>query len=245
MAAEFTSACDDFYVNLRLGTHLPLPHERHTLLSLFEQLQKAYPSMTKFRRNEGECSMEEPRVDNRYRWVILDHHRLSAGHVNPPSVETAMTLHRFVLEQANYQLGVRPVEVEYVDILFGFDLEYRGDHAELIAEILVEPAPLACLLEAPQARPLAAAQSVTVALEEGTNLQARVDVVGRGGQFDADGPPEVISVYLAVRRLLGDKPRKLEPALLDELEGHCQRLASRYVMPRVLWPLRSAIESRS
>ena len=38
----FAAFCEDFYVNMRLGSQLALPHSRETLLHFFERIQKAF-----------------------------------------------------------------------------------------------------------------------------------------------------------------------------------------------------------
>ena len=49
----FAAFCEDFYVNMRLGSQLALPHSRETLLHFFERIQKAYPAMSRFRKSEA------------------------------------------------------------------------------------------------------------------------------------------------------------------------------------------------
>ena len=43
MTHPFSAFCDDFYVNMRLGSQLTLPHNRETLLHFFERVQKGFP----------------------------------------------------------------------------------------------------------------------------------------------------------------------------------------------------------
>jgi len=62
MSHPYSSFCEDFYVNLRLGSQLNLPHQRETLLHFFERIQKEFPSMTRFRKTDGgEFNLEEDR----------------------------------------------------------------------------------------------------------------------------------------------------------------------------------------
>jgi hypothetical protein len=248
MSADYRSFCDDFFVNMRLGSQMPLPKEREPILLFFEQVQKAFPTITRFRRSESEHTIEEERGSNSYRWVSVEHQRLASGHVNPPSVSEAMKLHRFVLELAPYQLNISPVEIDYLDVLFGFDLEYRGNHDEIIAEGLFHDSPLGCLLEEIGARAVDFQPSVTVALSEDCRLQGRIDLVTRTstyqvrtGNFSGD----VISVYLFVRRFWGDRPKQSMLAMLGELVDRCEDLADKYVLPRIVRPLQAAISSRS
>src|SRR5271165_767599 len=105
MSNPYSSFCEDFYVNLRLGSQLSLPHQRETLLHFFERVQKEFPGMTRFRKSEaGEYNIEEDRSTQSYRWVSLEARRISSGYVNPPAVEDAMKLHGFLLELAPYHL---------------------------------------------------------------------------------------------------------------------------------------------
>ncbi len=84
MSNPYSSFCEDFYVNMRLGSQLNLPHQRETVLHFFERIQKEFPSMTRFRKSDsGEFNLEEDRGSQDYRWVSLEAKRLSSGHVNP------------------------------------------------------------------------------------------------------------------------------------------------------------------
>jgi hypothetical protein len=50
MSNPYAAFCDDFYVNMRLGSQLPLPHQRETVLHFFERIQKEIPTMIRFRK---------------------------------------------------------------------------------------------------------------------------------------------------------------------------------------------------
>ena len=67
MSNPFSAFCDDFYVNVRLVSQLPLPAERETVLHLFERVQKSFPDLTRFRRaDSGEFNLEsEPGTHSR------------------------------------------------------------------------------------------------------------------------------------------------------------------------------------
>src|SRR5215470_14024004 len=137
MSHPFVAFCDDFYVNMRLGSQLPLPHTRETVMHFFEQVQKSFPQMTRFRKlDNGEMNLEEDRTSGSRRWMSLEGKRLSSGHVNPESIEQALALHTRLLQYVPHQLSLSPIEIDYLDILFGFDLEFKGNHDEIIAESL-------------------------------------------------------------------------------------------------------------
>src|SRR5207248_5489237 len=128
MANPYSAFCEDFYVNMRLGSQLNLPHQRETLLHLFERVQKSFPSMTRFRKNDnGEFNLEEDRGSHSYRWVSLEAKRLSSGHVNPSSISEAMQVHQLLLDMAPTHLSVSPLEIDFLDVLFGFDLGFGGN----------------------------------------------------------------------------------------------------------------------
>jgi hypothetical protein len=184
MSNPFAAFCDDFYINVRLGSQLNLPHQRETLLHFFERIQKEFPAMTRFRKNDnGEFNLEEDRSSHSYRWASVETKRLTGGHVNPPSVKDALKLHGLLLELAPYHLGISPIEVDYLDILFGFDLAFSGNHDEVIAESLYADSPLACLTDEPNAKAVDFQPTVTVALSDDCRLQARIDVVTRTNSY--------------------------------------------------------------
>ena len=63
------------------GSQLALPHNRETLLHFFERVQKAYPGMTRFRKNDNnEFNLEEDRSSQR-----------TAGSASSPSASPPAT----------------------------------------------------------------------------------------------------------------------------------------------------------
>src|SRR3954462_2666862 len=91
MGNPFSAFCEDFYVNMRLGSQMNLPHNRETVLHFFERVQKEFPQMSRFRKSEnGEFNLEEDRSNDTYRWMSLENKRLSSGHVNPASIEDSL-----------------------------------------------------------------------------------------------------------------------------------------------------------
>lgn len=249
MSNPYGAFCEDFYVNMRLGSQLPLPHNRETLLHLFERVQKQYPGMTRFRKNDnGEFNLEEDRSTHAYRWVSLETKRLSSGHVNPPSVEESLGVHTMLLQAAPHHLGISSIEIDYLDVLFGFDLPFGGNHDEIIAESLLGDGPLTCLTEEPGARPVDFQPSVTVSLSEDCRLQARIDVVTRTNSYQVrtgDYSDDVISVYLIVRRYWGDRPKEPLEQLFEQMTARADALCASYIVPRILRPISCAIASRS
>jgi hypothetical protein len=249
MSNPYASFCEDFYINMRLGSQLNLPHSRETVLHFFERIQKTFPSMCRFRKSDsGELNLEEDRGGQGYRWVALETRRLASGHVNPATVSDALKLHTMLLEQAPYQLGISPVEVDYLDVLFGFDLAFNGNHDEIVAESLFPESPLACLCEEPGAKPVDFQPTVTVALSDDCRLQARIDVVTRTNSYQVrtgDYTEDVISIYLILRRYWGDRPKEPMEKLFLQLASRADALCTSLVVPRILRPISAAISSRS
>jgi hypothetical protein len=248
MSNPFASFCEDFYVNMRLGSQMTLPHGRETVLHFFEQAQKAFPAMTRFRRGDNELSIEEDRNASGYRWLTIESKRLSSGHVNPPAIEEAAKLHKTILQMAPHYIGISPVEIDYLDVLFGFDVEYAGNHDEIIAETMFNDSPLACLCEEKGARPVDFQPTVTVALSDDCRLQARIDVVTRTNSYQVrtgEYGDDCISVYLIIRRYWGDRPKTAMEKLYTEMAERAESLTETYILPRILRPLNEAIGSRS
>ena len=249
MTHPFSAFCDDFYVNMRLGSQLTLPTQRDTLLHFFERVQKGFPNLTRFRKNDNnEYNLEEDRSGAGYRWVSLEPRRLTAGHVNPSDVEEALKLHSLLLDMAPHHLGLSPIEIDYLDVLFGFDLSFGGNHDEVIAESLFPESPLNCLLEEEGARAVDFQPTVTVALSEDCRMQARIDIVTRTNSYQVrtgDYSNDVISVYLILRRYWGDRPNEPMESMLARMAEKAEALCESHIVPRVLRPISTAIASRS
>jgi hypothetical protein len=205
--------------------------------------------MTRFRKYEnGDLAIEESRDNDSYRWVTLESKRLCAGHVNPPTLDESIKLHTLLLEQAPYDLGISPVEIDYLDVLFGFDMGFRGNHDDVIAESLLRESPLTCILEEPDAKAVDIQPTITVALSEDCRLQARIDVVTRTNSYQVrtgEYGNDVISVYLILRRYWGDRPKEPMAELFTTMARRAEEICANQVLPKVLKPISSAISSRS
>src|SRR5262245_7888610 len=131
---RYSSLSDDFYVNMNLSTEMELPTNRESALQFFERLQKQYPSMANFySRDKGDFILEEDKDRGHYRWCTIEPKRLCSGQVNPEGIEDALAQHQLVLELAPYMLSLSPIDCEALDLLFGFDFTFRGNHNQLVA----------------------------------------------------------------------------------------------------------------
>jgi hypothetical protein len=247
MDADFNSIADDFFVNLNLQTTLPLPRNRETVLHFFEAVRKQFPEMTSFYQREGsEYVLEGDRDSGCYPWLELQAHQLSAGYFNPPAVGAAYKLHKWLLERCVYFLGVSGLDMEALDVMFGFNLDYRGNRDSIVAEALFNGSPLAALMADPFVRAVECEPSIVVSLDEECSLQARVSLETRSnsyqvrtGQYD----DEPISVYFTVRRYPGAAGvAKLDESFAQQCEI-CEDMVTKIVVPNIIQPIVSAIAS--
>ena len=131
--SRYSSLSDDYYVNMNLNTEMDLPQSRETVLHFFEQVQKHYPGLRNFySRERGEFVLEEDKDQGHYRWATIEARRVCSGFVNPESVDDALEQHKMVLDLAPFSLSVSPLDCESLNIMFGFDFTYRGNHNQLL-----------------------------------------------------------------------------------------------------------------
>ncbi|MEM1028355.1 MAG: hypothetical protein AAGJ38_09760 [Planctomycetota bacterium] len=156
MATSFGALCTDFYINHKLALKMDLPSERETILHFFDRMRKSLPSMNRFKRYEGELALESARKDARYKWLALRRNSIRTGTVNPESMEDAVAYHKLVLELAPYHLTISPLDVDYVELMYGFDLECKQNHDAVVYEALYANTPLGGLLNASVPSPRAA-----------------------------------------------------------------------------------------
>ncbi len=95
-----------------------------------------------------------------------------------------MQQHRAVLELVPYELTVTPLDCEALDLLFGFDFTYRGNHNELVAEALGLPPAYEGLLNLPGARIINYEPTLTFALDSDCRLQCRVAIETRTNAYN-------------------------------------------------------------
>ncbi len=247
MDVDLLNLTDDFFVNLSLQTTLPLPRSRETVLQFYEAVQKQFPSMRSFYQREGgEYVLEGDRESGTYQWAELQAHQLSAGHFSPTCIEDAYHLHSWLLERCVYFLGVSGLDVEALDVMFGFNLDYRGNRDQIVAEALLSGSPLAGMVNDPTVRAVETEPSLVVALDEHCHMQARLSLETRSSSYQVrtgQYEEEPISIYFTVRRY----PSPNEIINLTESFSHqcdvCEEMASRVVVPNIIQPILTAIAS--
>jgi len=239
--SSLAAVCTDFYVNQKISLKLDLPSAREPVLNLFDRVRRDWPEMDRFRRHEGELALEAREEQGHYNWIALDRTNIRSGWVNPESLAQAYRLHRLILEVAPYYLSISPLDAEYIEILFGFDIEASGNRNERIFDALFSQSPLAGLFDREREFLLESQPFVGFSLSRKCDVQAYVEVRSRTRASDiAEGRDtgEPISVYLTVRRYgpFGSIESFLET--FGTLAGYAERLAEDRVIPCVVVPLR-------
>ena len=249
MTSDYANITDDFFVNVDLQTALPLPQSRESVLHLCETVQKHFPTMTNlYQREGGEYVLEGDRDSGSYRWLELQSHRLSAGYFNPPQLDDAFALHRWVLDSSIYFLGVSPLDIEALDVLFGFNMDYKGNRDAIVARAVLAGSPLETMASELSTRTTECEPSIVVCLDEDCYTQARLSMETRCGSFQVrtgQYDDEPISVYFTVRRHA--RPGEvidLKPSY-ERQRRMCEDLVNRAVIPNVVEPIAAAIASAS
>lgn len=242
---DYSSLCDDFYVNMNLSTEMELPTNRETVLHYFERIQKTYPTMRNFYcREKGDFVLEEDKDRGHYRWATIENRRVCSGQVNPGSVREALEQHKLVLELAPYMLSVSPLDCEALDLLFGFDFTYRGNHNQLVAEALGLSPAMERLADLPGASIINHEPSITLALDEECRTQCRLSIETRTNAYQVrtgDYPEEQLSVYLTARQYGSLGADSTFVTAMEHLTQICHEMVDNYIIENVLRPLARAI----
>jgi len=240
MASSFGALCNEFYVNQRLSLKMDLPQQRETLLHFFDRIRKAIPAMDQFRRFEGELALESSREQTEYQWLALRRTSLRSGHVNPESTDLAYRLHGLILDQAPHHLGISPLEVDFLELTFGFDLECEANHDRIIHDALLEGSPLAELMQIDGARIIDMQPLLGCSLNDTGDLQASFEICtrprtrrGHAGQY-AEDP---ISLLMTVRQYGPLEDLASLRHVADTLGEQCETIAADRLVPVLLNPI--------
>lgn len=251
MNAKFGSMADEFYASSRLFLKLDLPLERDTVLHFFEQIKKAFPTMRRFRRREDGSLILEENAEQRgsRRWVRLDSAGLRFGYFAPQDESAVSELADVVLEQAPYHLGFSELDFDHMEVVYGFDLEYRGNHDQLVAETLWANHPLAGFLMDEDAEQIIDAQPYFgIAITADCELQAYAEVKSRTNTYEVrtgEYEPQPLSVFLTIRKYWGFSENDSPPVAHRTMLEIADDIASHRIVPILVNPLAQAIASRS
>ncbi len=254
MKTSLGAHCDDFFVNCRLFLKLDLPLERETTLHFFDRIRREIPSMSYFRRrDESSLVLEEHDVDTRnsepHRWVRLEPQAMRFGYLAPPSRAAWREYGQFLLEQAPYHLTINDLDLDHIEVVYGFDLEYSGNHDQLVAETFFADHPLTPLLLGDEVVHTIDCQPYFgIALTPNCDTQAYVEIKGRTSSFEVrtgEYEPQILSVYLTLRGYWPSAESATLSSTFARLVSLADDLATQRVVPLVVNPLALAIASRS
>lgn len=253
MKTSLGAQCDEFYISSRLFLKLDLTLERETVLHFFERVRREYPSLNRFRRREDgsvvleECdelgAQPEPR-----RWIRLEAGALRFGCFSPPSSDDFRRFSAFLLEQAPCHLTLSDLDIDHLEIVYGFDMEFSGNHDQLVAETLFADHPLAPFFLGEESTHTIECQPYFgIALSGRCEAQAFLEVKSRTTSFEirtGEFQAQMLSVYLTIRRYWGLNESQALGQIHADLLGVADDLAVRRVVPLVVNPLALAIASR-
>ena len=247
---SFATLGDEFFVTTRLRFKLDLTPSRESLLHFFEQVGRQHPELTRLRRCEdGGVVLDEQAPDgDERRFVRLDAEMLKLGVRRARGPEKLAVFAETVLNLAPCHLSLSGLDFDHMEMLFGFDLEFRGNQDELVANTLFEANPLVAAMTAEGPGVIDFQPTVGVTLSDDCETQAYLEVKSRTsayeircGEYDA----AALSVFLTLRRYWGFCPPtnllQLHAHLLDTGVG----IIERQVVPNVVRPLAAAIAAQS
>ncbi len=247
MSMSYRALCTDFYVNQRISLKMDLPMRRDTVLAMFDRVRREHPWMERFRRYHNELALESRQStsgESQQQWLALRKSSVRSGSVNPDGSDDAFRLHRLILEVSPYFLDISPLDIDHLELLFGFDLLAMGNHDAMAYSALLRASPFANFADAPGSVVLECSPMLGIALDDSCSLQAQVEIKTRSSARQVrtgDYREEPLSIYLTVRKYgpIDDIKDllKLQSLLIEQAE---QLIASR-VVPHILIPLRDTI----
>ncbi len=253
MKASLGAHCDEFYTSSRLYLKLDLSLERETILHFFDRIRREFPTLTRLRRREdGSLILEEGGFDGRdgqpRRWMRLEPGAIRFGYFSPASSEDYRSFARCILENAPHHLTLSELDLDYLELVYGFDLVYAGNHDRLVAETLYTDHPFAAFLLGNEAVHTVDCQpSFGITLNGSCDTQAYLEVKSRTTTFEVrtgEFDDQLLSVYLTIRRYWTPGDQAELPKLYAELASIGEDLAARRIVPLVVNPLAHAIASR-
>lgn len=248
MTTSFGALCTDFYVNQKLALKMDLPSDRETILHLFDQVRKAVPSMRHFRRFEGELALESSRKEAEYQWLALRRTSIRTGHVNPSSLPNAYSMHKLILELAPYHLTISPLDVDYLELLLGFDLECKSNHDQVVFDALFSQSPIYKLSGVRGGTLTDCQPIVSMNLTEQGDLQGFFEVRTRSRTRKGSvsrSRNEPISIFLTLRKFGPISQVSDLPGIFDQMAQMAENLAANQLVPSLLNPIARQITSNN
>lgn len=242
---QYGSYSDDFYINMNLNSEMELPSNRETVLHYFEQIQRHYPSMRNFyNRERGEFILEEDKDQGSYRWASIEPRRICSGYINPTDVNAALNQHAMVLDIVPYALSLTSLDCESLNLMYGFDFTYRGNHNEVIAEALGMLPSFERLQNIPGLTSVCYEPSFQFAVDEDCRIQCRLSIETRTSAYHIrtrEFPDEQLSVYLTARKYGSLESGESFTSTMKRLQSLCEEIIDGYMIEHILVPLQQTI----
>jgi hypothetical protein len=247
MWSNFAVLCDEYHVSSRLNLKLEIDPSRESLLHFFEQIRKAFPEMNRFRRREDGSLVLDSEEEMGRQSLRVDAGMVKVGCTNPPDADSFRRLVTTVFELAPVHLSLSDLNYDSIEVEFGFDLEYRGNHDELVAETLFAEHPLSAVLSVEGGRVIDCQPCFGMAISEDCATQAYLELKSRTSTYEVraneyDEAP--LSVNLLVRRYWEPSAGGELLSLHSEVFDIAQQLALVRIVPHIVQPLAAAIASR-
>lgn len=246
MTESYRALCSDLYVNQKVSVKMELPRSRESVLELFERMRKQFPAMNQFRRARDEYALESPQSDAPHRWLALKPTNIRTGTVNPAGFTEAYQLHKSILDTAPTYLSITPLDLDYIELLYGFDLQAGGNHDAIVLDALVPGSPLAALLNVPGATPIDCQPVIGLSIPQ-SQIEVHFEVKTRPPAMVARDPEnrsnDPISVYLTLRKFGSVADLKDLIKVFNQMASIGEELVETRLVPGLLMPIREAIGS--
>jgi hypothetical protein len=244
MTNSYGALCSDFYVNLKVGLKLDLPDDRQSILDLFDRIKRQHPALKHLKRFKSEFALESNDAEGRNQWLALRRNTIRAGTVNTPELKDAYALHKTILEVAPFFLSLSALDLDYIEVLFGFDLETDANQNAIVHDAFYAGTPLGDLIDIPNTKPMDIQPFLGVGLREDMELQAYFEVKTRTGARQirmGESTDDPISVYLTIRKYSPVDDIKDLVSTFEGMTVEAERLTESKVIPSLVMPLRDAI----
>jgi hypothetical protein len=244
---SYSDEADEYFVNMNLSTEMELPDNRDTVLHFYERMSKAFPDLQNFyTRENDDLVLEGDKESGSYRWLTIEPRRLCSGHVNPDSLDEAYRQHEMVLDLAPHLLTLSVLDCEALDLMYGFDFNYEGNHDEIVVEALGLGSGFEGVLET-GGTVLNYEPSITLALDPGCRLQARLSIETRTSAYQVrtgEFGDDQISVYFTVRQYWNNVAGDSFVDSLRRQRAIGEKYVESAVIPRIVRPMARAIAAR-
>lgn len=226
--------------------------------------------MGRMKRYSNELALESKNSphDASYQWLAVRKTSVRSGSVNHERDADAHSLHKLVLESAPYYLDLSPLDIDHLEVLFGFDLLAPGNHDAIVFNALLAGSPLASLCDRLGTTPIDCQPIFGVALGDDGDTYAHFEIKTRTGGISTGGgfggstgtsrgsarprpsgsfstsedPAEYpLSLYLIVRKYGPCADIRDLPSTYNSLIARGEELIERRIIPNLLVPIREAI----